>query len=54
VEEKNPEQIAEKTIELLNDGDLREHLAKQARISAKKYDWNVIAQQYADIYEGLM
>jgi len=54
VEQKNPEQIAEKTIELLTDDNLREHLAKQARISARKYDWRVIAQQYADIYRGLI
>lgn len=54
VEEKNPEQIAEKTIELLNDGELRELLAEKARISAKRYNWNVIAQQYVDVYEGFM
>jgi glycosyltransferase involved in cell wall biosynthesis len=54
VEQKNPEQIAKKTIEFLTDDHLRERLAEQARISAKKYDWHVIAQQYADIYKGLM
>ncbi|MDD2287195.1 MAG: glycosyltransferase family 4 protein [Paludibacter sp.] len=54
VEEKSPEQIAEKIKELLYAEHLRENLAKQARISAMKYDWKVIAQQYVDIYEGLM
>jgi glycosyltransferase involved in cell wall biosynthesis len=38
---------------LLNEAELREKLGKANRINAQQFDWNQIAQQYADVYLSL-
>ncbi|MBI2759429.1 MAG: glycosyltransferase [Chloroflexi bacterium] len=46
-----PEQFAEKTLRLLDDHDLRQHIIGQARsLVVKHYDWDVIAQQLLKTY----
>ena len=49
VEQKNPEQIAEKVLELLDDEELRTRFSKNALETAKKYDWDVITEKYLKI-----
>ena len=49
VEQKNPEQIAEKVLELLDDEELRVRFSKNALETAKKYDWDVIGKHYMKI-----
>jgi glycosyltransferase involved in cell wall biosynthesis/ubiquinone/menaquinone biosynthesis C-methylase UbiE len=52
VEQKNSEQIAEKVLELFNDEKLRIEISKNALETAKKYDWDVIAERYSKILTG--
>jgi len=54
VEPKNPEQIAEKISELLNNTHLRAKFSENALDTSKKYDWNVIVEKYVEIFRELM
>jgi glycosyltransferase involved in cell wall biosynthesis len=38
---------------LINDAGLREKLSDAGREHAKKYDWSVIAERYAEVYESV-
>lgn len=49
VVQKNPEQIADKVLGLLDDKELRVRFSKNALESAKKYDWEVIGGEYEKI-----
>lgn len=49
VKQKNPEQIAEKVLKLLDDKELREKFSKNALKTSKKYDWEVIGGEYQKI-----
>ena len=50
----NVEEMAEKLDLLLSDSALRKKMAKNARVSAMRYDWAVIAREYMDIYNKLL
>jgi glycosyltransferase involved in cell wall biosynthesis len=55
VEQKNPEQIAEKVLVLLDNEELRAKLSKNALETGKKYDWAVITEKYLKIInEGVV
>lgn len=45
---------AESLQQLLNDAQLREHLAKAAIHNARGYDWSAIAEKYAAVYDEMM
>lgn len=50
----NPENIAKAAVELLNNSDLYEKIAKEARVMVtEKYDWDPIAKKLSGIYEDL-
>jgi glycosyltransferase involved in cell wall biosynthesis len=49
VEQKNPEKIAEKVLELLNDEELRMKISKNALETGKKYDWEILGGKYEEI-----
>ena len=54
VPQKNIRKLAEKVILLLDDRKLRESLGREGRrLVLKKYDWNLIARQYADLIESI-
>jgi glycosyltransferase involved in cell wall biosynthesis len=53
VDPKSPEQIAEMIELLYMDKDLCERLGTNAALSAKKYDWDVIADLYLDLIRSL-
>ena len=50
IETKNPEQIAEKTIMLLDNKKLRNHISKNNKLKSEFYDWTFIVDQLEDIY----
>ncbi|MBI4683421.1 MAG: glycosyltransferase, partial [Nitrospirae bacterium] len=52
---ETPEQFAQKVLDLLSDGDLRESLSRNGRrLIEERFDWRVLAGKMAEIYEGLM
>ena len=53
VEQKKPNQIAEKVLELLGDDELRVRFSKNALETAKKYDWEVIAEKYTGLIANI-
>ena len=53
VEQKNPEQIAEKVLELLGNEELGARFSKNALDAGKKYDWDVIVEKYVKILAGV-
>ena len=53
VEPKNPDQIAQKVLNLINDNQLREKLAENAPESVKDYDWNTIGERYKQVLESM-
>ncbi|GAH81002.1 unnamed protein product, partial [marine sediment metagenome] len=53
VEPKNVEQIAEKALDILKSQKLRTKLSKNALKTSKKYDWNVIAGKYIEIFRNI-
>jgi len=54
VEPKNPEEITEKVLDLLKNQRLRIELSKNALETSKKYDWNVIAEKYDEIFREIL
>jgi len=47
----SPEQFAEKTVRLLTDEGLREHITTKARqLVMSRYDWDVIARRLMQVY----
>jgi len=52
---KNPQSIAEKIKELLEDQPLREQLTENAyKLVERKYSWDKIVQRIADIYDEII
>jgi glycosyltransferase involved in cell wall biosynthesis len=52
---KNPQSIAQKIKEILEDDNLRKHLAKNGlRLVREKYDWDKISQKMNKIYHQLV
>ncbi|MSW58292.1 MAG: glycosyltransferase [Actinobacteria bacterium] len=43
--------LAKVLVELLRDKDRREKLASNGKLSAQKYDWQVVAEQIESVYE---
>lgn len=54
VEQKNPEQIAEKVLELLGNGVLKAEFSKNALTSGKNYDWELISRKYFEMMQNLV
>jgi len=51
-QQKNPAQLAEKVIQLLDDKELRLALGKKGRqIMLNRYDWEIIATRYKSLIE---
>lgn len=50
----NVQAAADVLEQLLEDMQLREHLAKAAIQHAREYDWSTIAKQYANVYEEML
>jgi glycosyltransferase involved in cell wall biosynthesis len=52
VEEKNPDQLSMRVIELLVNHELRVKLAGNAVRYAKRFDWETIGQRHSDLITG--
>ncbi|KKG18692.1 hypothetical protein EO98_06540 [Methanosarcina sp. 2.H.T.1A.6] len=52
VDQKDAEQISSALMELLTDDSLREKISTNALESRKKYDWDIIANEYLRVMEG--
>jgi glycosyltransferase involved in cell wall biosynthesis len=50
----NPEDFADKTIELLKNSDKRITLEKNAIELAKTYDWDLIREKQEIVYQDVM
>jgi glycosyltransferase involved in cell wall biosynthesis len=50
---KNSESIAEKTIQILEDVDLRESLQDQAYLYSREFTWPLVAKKYLALYDEL-
>ena len=48
---ENSEELAKVLVTLLRDGEKREKLSENGKLSAQKYDWQVVAEQIENIYE---
>jgi N-acetyl-alpha-D-glucosaminyl L-malate synthase BshA len=54
VEPKNPAQLAEALLELVNDENIRKKMGDAGRQKAgKEYDWDIIAKKYIEEYEKI-
>lgn len=53
VPQKDPRSISARAIEILNDSKLAGSLSENARISAERFDWDTISEQYKRILEGV-
>ena len=54
VDEKSPEQIADAVIRLIEDESLRMKIQTNARISAQRYRWKDISDQYYTLYQEMI
>lgn len=48
---ENSAELAKVLVALLRDGEKREKLSENGKLSAQKYDWQVVAEQIENIYE---
>ena len=48
---ENSEELAKVLVALLRDGEKREKLSENGKLSAQKYDWQVVAEQIENVYE---
>lgn len=53
VDPKNPDQLASEILKLIHNTDLMVTLSNNAQLTAKAYDWNVIARRYSEIIHEL-
>ena len=53
VEPRNPDQLAEKIIFLLNDDKLRLKMSRANLEKAKKYDWSCVVEQLEEVYRSV-
>jgi glycosyltransferase involved in cell wall biosynthesis len=54
-QQKNPTQLAEKIIQLLDNTELRHSLGKQGRQTVlARYDWEIIAQRYSALIKKIL
>jgi N-acetyl-alpha-D-glucosaminyl L-malate synthase BshA len=54
VVEKNPKDLAEKICRLFTDGELSKKLSENGlRFVTRKFSWDVIAKEYAELYETI-
>lgn len=51
VDQKNADQISDALLELLKNEELRKKIFTNALESRKKYDWNIIANEYLRLME---
>ena len=49
-----PSLLIEAILKIKTDPDLRQRMAKQARIRAEELSWGNVAQKYEDLYTGLL
>ena len=55
VEQKNPDQLTEAILKLLNDKDLREYYADNAYNHVmKNFTWESIANKYIKVYNEIL
>jgi D-inositol-3-phosphate glycosyltransferase len=54
VPDGEPDKLCEKLTLLLRDHALRERMGQRAVEVAQSYDWEKIAKQIVDVYEGLI
>jgi glycosyltransferase involved in cell wall biosynthesis len=50
----NPEDFANRTIELLKNENVRVNLEKSALTLAKTYDWDIIREKQEGVYQDVM
>lgn len=53
-ESENPEDLAEKIVELFNDDARRLTIAGRGKVYAQSFDWDVVAEKIYDVYEMAM
>ncbi|GFP19595.1 hypothetical protein HKBW3S03_01100 [Candidatus Hakubella thermalkaliphila] len=51
---RDPQDLAEKILVLLEDEDLRMRMSANARKSSLRYDWGKITEEYIKVYEHLL
>lgn len=49
IEQRNPDQIAAKVLELISNGEMRTKFSKNALEASEEYDWVVIGKKYGEI-----
>jgi glycosyltransferase involved in cell wall biosynthesis len=54
VEPRNPEQLAEKILLILNDEDLRNRISKNNEEEVKKYDWKIVIDKLENLYFDIL
>jgi len=54
VEPRNPEQIAEKALLLLNDEELRKRISNNNLEEVKKYDWKIVIDKLENVYFNII
>jgi len=54
VSPSNPRELSKRIIELLTKDDLRKTLSRNARLTAKQYDWEVLTRKYVEVYENTL
>ena len=51
---RDPEALAERIYELLSNNQCREEMGRAARQNAERFNWSIIAEQMAVVYQGLL
>lgn len=50
----NSDDLAKEIVNLINDKEQRETLAKSAYVDVQKYEWSNVGQMYLDVYQKLL
>lgn len=54
VEPKNPEQIAEKALLILEDDELRKRISRNNKEEVRKYSWESVVERLEEIYQSYL
>jgi glycosyltransferase involved in cell wall biosynthesis len=54
VEPKNPEQIAEKALLILEDDELRERISRNNKEEVREYSWESVVERLEEIYQSYL
>jgi len=54
IEKDSPKQLAEKIVELIRSEDLRMSWTKRGKTNAEKFDWQILAPKYVNLYKRII